>query len=746
VTESRVAYRTCPLCEATCGLELTVEGEGITHVRGDREHVFSKGFICPKGAAFGELVADPDWLRRPLVRTNGELHEVTWAEAFAAVDERLNAIFDEHGRQALAVYLGNPTVHSMAGGMYTAPLLRALMTTNLYTAATVDQMPKHVSCGYMFGDVLAMPVPDLDRTGYLLLLGANPWESNGSLCTAPDFRGRVKAMQGRGGKFVVVDPRRTRTAAEADEHVFIRPGADALLLFAMVHTLFGEELVNLGGLADHVNGVDDLRRVALDFAPERVAGRCGVEAEVIRRLTRELAAAPTAAVYGRVGTCQVEFGTVTSWLVDVVNALTGNLDRAGGAMFPLGAHHRRPVKGGGRGFTPGRWKSRVREFPEIFNQFPVATLAEEIDTPGDGQVRALITYAGNPVVSTPNSDRLDTALASLDFMVSIDPYLNETTRHADVILPPTDPARVGHFDFAFLDLAVRNYAAFSPPVLPPDPGGMDDAQILARLTLIAAGQGADADVDAAQETQLMGFLERVAGDETSPAGGRDPRDMRAQITGDNHVERLLDARLRAGAYGDGFGANAGGLTLALLKENPHGVDLGPLEPRIPEILRTQSGKVELCPTPIAEDIPRLLASLDAPSNGLVLVGRRHLRSNNSWMHNVPMLMTGKERCTLHVHPDDATRLALEDGGSARVTSRVGSLDALVEITDEVMPGVVSLPHGWGHDKKGVRLSVAAAHAGVNSNILADDLAIDPLSGNAVLNGIPVEIAASNGKG
>jgi anaerobic selenocysteine-containing dehydrogenase len=733
-----VAYRVCPLCEATCGLELTVEGERITHVRGDREHVFSKGFICPKGAAFGELVEDPDRLRRPMIRQGAEWREVSWDEAFTAVEAGLIPIREKHGNDAVAAYVGNPSVHSMAGGQMLGPFLRALRTRNSFTAATVDQMPKHVSCGWMFGDPLTIPVPDIDRTDFMLIIGANPWESNGSLATAPDFRGRLKAIQARGGKFVVVDPRRTRTAAEADQHIRIRPGADPLLLLAIVNVLFEEGLVTLGDVEDNVDGVDEMRRLAIDFPPELVAATCGIAAESIRALARELAAAPTAVVYGRVGASTVEFGTLANWLVDVVNILTGNFDRAGGALFPLAAHRRRRSRTGGKGFGIGRWHSRVRGFPAIFGQLPVAVLAEEIDTPGEGQVRALVTMAGNPVVSTPNSGRLDTALESLEFMVSIDPYLNETSRHANVILPPTDAARVGHYDFAFNELAVRHTATYSPAVLPPDPGGMDDSTILARMALILSGQG-DGDIEAAAEALLQFTIARVVRDTESPAHGGDPVVSRGKVTGDNINERLLDVALRGGHYGDGFGARPDGISLAALKDNPHGVDLGPLMPRVPEIISTTSGHIELCPPAVAADVPRLAERLAHPPDHLVLVGRRHLRSNNSWMHNVPMLMTGQERCTLQVHPDDASRLALHDDGDAEVSSRAGSLVAIVEVTDEVMPGVVSLPHGWGHGVKGTRMSVAAAHPGVNSNILADDLAIDPLSGNAVLNGIPVEV-------
>ncbi|MGW4941931.1 molybdopterin oxidoreductase family protein [Actinoplanes sp. NPDC004185] len=731
-----MAFRTCPLCEAACGLELTVRDDRIVAARGDREHVFSHGFLCPKGATFGELSADPDRLRRPLVRRGDQHVEVSWDEAFQAVEQGLRPIIDRYGPHAVALYLGNPNVHTMAGGLYLTPLLRTLGTRNIFSASTVDQMPKHVSCGYLYGNPLTIPVPDLDRTDLLLVLGANPWESNGSLATAADFPGRLKAIQARGGRFVVVDPRRTRTAEHADEHLFIRPGTDAFLLFGIVHTLFAEGLVELGGLAGHVTGVDEVRELAGAFTPERVSAVCAVPVERIRGLARELAAAPTAAVYGRIGTCTVEFGTLTSWLIDVVNVLTGNLDRPGGVMFPLAAHLSPRPRAGGKGFRTGRWHSRVRGLPEVKGELPVATLADEIETPGDEQVRAFVTVAGNPVLSTPNSDRLDRALGGLDFMVSVDPYLNETTRHADVVLPPTDPARKGHYDFSFLALAVRNFAAYSPPVLPGDPASMDECDILARLTLIAAGQGAGADPAVLHEQLLEQALQRAAA-----ATGRAAPELRALVGGDHPAERLLDVALRTGAYGDRFGAHPDGLSLDRLLANPHGVDLGPLQPRLPEVLQTPSAKVELYGEPIAADVERLRAALGRDHDDLVLVGRRHLRSNNSWMHNVPALVKGRDRCTLQVHPADAERLALTDGGDARVTSRAGTLSARVEITDRVMPGVVSLPHGWGHGLAGTRMTVAAAHPGVNSNLLTDETVIDQLSGNSVLNGIPVEVKA-----
>lgn len=724
-----IAHRTCPLCEAVCGLRVTLDDAGrVTDVRGDADDPFSRGFICPKGASLGALDEDPDRLRAPLVREGGEWREVTWPEAFAAVERGLTGVIDRHGREALGVYLGNPNAHTVAGALYAPALARALGTRQIFSASTADQMPKHVAAGLMFGHPLSIPVPDVDRTGHLLMLGANPLESNGSLWTAPDLPGRLKALRRRGGRLVVVDPRRTRTAALADEHLFIRPGTDAYLLFGIVHTLLAEDLVAPDvGARLPVAGLDELRALAADFPPETVAGVCGVPAADIVRLARDLAAAPTAAVYGRMGTCTAEFGTLAQWLVDVVNVLTGNLDRAGGAMFPLPAA---AVPRSRRPYRTGRWRSRVRNLPEVNGELPVATLADEIETPGQGQIRALLTIAGNPVLSAPHGSRLDAALGGLEFMVSVDPYLNETTRHAHVILPPPRVLQSPHYDFALLNFAVRNYARYSPPVLPLEPGRPAESEILARLAMIAAGQGADADPAGLDELILDQTLRRAVDTPGSPVAGRDPAELRAELTGSTGAELRLDAMLRLGPYG---------LTLRELREHPHGIDLGPLEPRLPGLLSTASGRIELAPPQIVADVPRLRAGLGREAPEFVLIGRRHLRSNNSWMHNVAPLVGGSNRCTLQINPQDARRLGLN--GEAVVRSAAGELTVAVEPTDAIMPGVVSLPHGWGH--AGTAQPVAAKHAGVNANALTDETVVDVPSGNAVFNGVPVTVRAPN---
>lgn len=729
-------YTTCALCEATCGLELQVQDGRVLKVRGDAADVFSHGFICPKGANIAAVHEDPDRLRQPMVRRDGELVPATWQEAFEEIDRRLPPILEQHGRNSVGVYLGNPTVHNTPLLMYGTVLLKALGTRSIFTAASVDQMPKHVSSGLMFGSAFSIPIPDVDRTDYFLMLGANPMASNGSLMTAPDMRGRMRAIRKRGGKIVVIDPRRTRTADEADEHHHIRPGRDAHFLFALAHVIFDEGLDTLGDVAEHVDGVEQVRELARDFTPERAEAATSIPADDIRRIARELAAAPSAAVYGRIGTCTQEFGTLASWLVDVLNTITGNLDRPGGAMFPkpaAGAANTLGQPGTGRGLPHARWHSRVRGLPETIGEIPASCMAEEIETPGEGQVRAMITIAGNPTVSTPNAGRLAKALEGLDFMLSFDVYVNETTRHADVILPGPSPLERGHYDLAFYQLAVRNIVNWSPPVFEPDPGMPGEWETLLRVAAIVAGQGPDADVHAFDDFVAAEMVRREVTRPVGPLAGRDQAEVLAELEPRRGPERLLDLMLRAGPYDLTFDD--------LLKpEAEHGIDLGPLEPRMPEVLRTPSGRIELAPGQIVADVERLRASLERGSNGMVLIGRRQLRSNNSWMHNVPSLVRGKETCTALVHPDDAERFGLADGEPARVTSRAGSIELPVEITDTVMPGVVSIPHGWGHDVDGVRMEVAQAHAGANSNVLADETQVDALSGNAVLNGIPVELA------
>jgi len=728
----RTLLRTCPLCEAVCGLEITLDRDDhVVGVRGDREDPFSHGFICPKGASLGHLDEDPDRLTEPMIRDRASdtWRTASWQEAFDLIAERMTELVAEHGRGTAALYLGNPNAHTVAGALYLPVLIRALSTRNLYSASTADQMPKQVASGLMFGDPLTVAVPDLDRTDYLLMLGANPLESNGSLCTAPDYPGRLRALRKRGGRFVVVDPRRTRTAKSADEHLFIRPGSDAYLLFGIVHTLFAQDLIDVRVEAD---GLDEVRAAAADFTPEVVADRTGVPAETVVRLARELAAAPSAAVYARIGTCTTEFGTLTQWLVDVINVLTGNLDRVGGAMFPTAAALGIVRT---RAFRLGRWTSRVRELPEAMGEFPIATLADEIHTPGDGQVRALVTVAGNPVLSAPSGNRLGAALTELEFMVSVDRYLNETTRHADVILPPPRTLQSPHYDFALLQFAVHNYARYSRPLVPLG-DRPSESEVIARLALALSGQQPEPGRDplaAVDELVIAGTLHKAG-----------LLERRSELQGATSTEQRIDMMLRLGPYGQwnpealptaatGF---SGGMNLQVLLDNPHGVDLCPLLPdRLPHVLRTASKRVELAPPELLTDVARLRTRLTDAAPDLLLIGRRQLRSNNSWMHNISTLVGGSNTCTLLIHPDDMARLGLSD--HAVVKSAAGALTVPLEPTEEIMPGVVSLPHGWGHTDS--TQAVAREHAGVNANALTDDSLVDAPSGNAVFNGVPVTL-------
>lgn len=746
--ETRTAIRTCPLCEAGCGLEITLRpkvdgGEEVVRIRGDQADVFSHGYLCPKGSTLKQLHEDPDRVRRPLVKRDGTFVEVSWDDAFAEIEARLLPILERDGRDACAVYVGNPNAHNLAGLLYGRAVLRALGTTNVYSASTVDQRPKEISAALMFGGGLTVPVPDIDRTDFLLMLGANPFASNGSLATAPDWPGRLERLVERGGTVVVVDPRRSRTAEMASQWVPIRPGADAYLLMALVQVITAEGLVQLGPLADLVTGLDEVVALAAPFTPEAVAHACGLPAEEIRALARALAEAPSACVYGRIGTTTAEFGTITSWLVDVLNVLTGNLDRPGGAMFSTaaaGASNTRGTPRFGRETRLHRRTSRVRGLPETMGELPVAALAEEIDTPGPGQVRALITIAGNPVLSTPNAGRLDQALAGLECMVAVDIYVNETTRHADVILPAPSALQKGHYDIALLQLALHDVANYSDPVLPLEAGELDEWRVLARLALVLQGMGATADPAIVDDLMITSMVQGSVADETSPVHGRDVDEVLGALAPRTGPERILDFLLRTGPYGDGFGRDPGGLSLDVLLANPHGVDLGPLKPRLPDVLRTPDGMIALAPALLVADVERLTVGLDGRrDHPFVLIGRRHLRSNNSWMHNVGVLVKGKPRCTMHLHPDDAAALGLADGDPAIVRSRVGEVRVPVEVTDAIRPGVVSIPHGWGHDLDGVRMAVAQEHAGVNANVLTDETGIDAISGNAVLNGVPVTI-------
>ena len=739
-TPAGTHYRICPLCEACCGLNVQVADGKVVSIRGAENDAFSHGYICPKGYALKDLHEDPDRLRQPMLRRGDQWMKVGWDEAFEEIERRLLPIVEKHGRDALAVSVGNPAAHKMSLLLYFGRLAKSLGTKNIFSASTLDQMPKQLASGWMFGHWLSVAVPDIDRCDFMLILGANPMASNGSMWTVTDFRGRAKALRQRGGQIVVVDPRRTETAAIADAHHFIRPGADVYLLAAMVHTLFDENLANPGRLAEWTVGIDAVREAVSDFTPEAVATRCGIAANTVRELTRQLAAAQRACVYGRIGTCTQEFGTLSSWLVDVLNVLTGHLDSPGGAMFPKAAAFAQNTigrTGTGKGIVTGRHASRVSGAPEVFGELPMTVMAEEIETPGPGQIRALITVASNPVLSSPGGPRLARALDSLEFMVSLDIYLNETSRHADVILPGPSPLEDAHYDVTFPQLSHRNHARYSGPVFAPPADHPPEWQNLLRLMAIARGLGAQADVLALDDEIFATEVNKQAGDHA-------PAILAAMSrSGRRGPERQLDLALRTGPYGDLFGLRPDGLSLGKVMAADGGIDLGALQPRIPDVLRTPSGRIELAPPACLGDLARARDLLAAPAPEMVIIGRRDVRSNNSWMHNLRTLAKGPVRCTVLVHPTDAARLGLAEGATARISSGERAVTAPVVLCTDMMPGVVSLPHGWGHDLPGSHLSVAAERPGANLNAVLDDTLRDPLSGNAVLSGVAVRLEAAS---
>ncbi len=759
-TGATVHYGACNLCEAICGLEFKVRDGKILSIHGDEQDPFSRGHICPKAVALKDIHEDPDRLRRPLKRSGKDWEEIGWEEAFDLVAERIKGIQRQHGNNAVAVYAGNPSVHNYGNLTHGVQLTRILKTRNRFSATSVDQLPHQLVAYWMYGHQFLLPIPDIERTQYFLVLGANPMASNGSLMTVPDFRGRLKELQGRGGKMVVIDPRRTETAEVADEHHFIRPGTDAALLFALLNTLFDEGLANLRRLAGFTDGLEEVRAAVAGFTPERVAAITGIDAGTIRRIAREFAAADGAAAYGRIGLSIQPFGALCQWAIQLLNIASGNLDRAGGTLLTKPAADLIASGTIGAGHY-GAWKSRVSGRPEFGGELPVAVLAEEILTPGKGQIRALVTVAGNPVLSTPNGAQLDRAFAQLDFMVSLDFYLNETTRHAHLILPPTCGVEHDHYDLIFHHLAVHNTTRYSPALFDKPDGALHDWEIMAalgsRLTddpKLKAGLRLRPDqlLDIALQIGPYGSAQGlptalVVG---QVAAGAILETVEERVGGRIGI-RPGFGRLPAEVMGLAQrlvpGAPKGhplGLSLTKLKEYPHGIDLCALEPCLPHRLGHQHRRIRCAVPELLGDLPRLERALFAPplENGLRLIGRRHVRSNNSWMHNSARLVKGKPRHQLLMHPEDLAMRGLADGRRVRVRSRVGEVVVEVQASDAVMRGVVSLPHGWGHAREGVRLSVAREHAGVSINDLTDDRFLDELSGNAALNGVAVTVEAA----
>jgi anaerobic selenocysteine-containing dehydrogenase len=738
----RTALRICPLCEANCGLELEITGSTVTSVRGDKADVFSHGFICPKGVALGAVDADPTRLRTPLVRdSHGALLPATWDEAFSVIRARLGEVIQASGPDSVGFFLGNPNVHSLSGAFMLPTLIKSLGTSQRFSASTVDQMPKQAASAMMYGTALSIALADLDRTDYFLVLGANPLVSNGSMLTAPDFPGRLRALRKRGGRIVVVDPIRTRTAEFADEHLEIRPGSDALWLAAIAHVLIIEGDAEFGAAEQWINStaVDSLVSALSDFTPERVAEISGIDADVTRRIAAELQAAPSAAVYGRMGTTTsglsidgavLPMGTVASWLIDVINISIGSLDKPGGVMFALpaaGGPSTEGTPGVGHGVSiPGRRRTRVRGLPSVLGEFPVSALAEEIDTPdpeSGAHIRAMFVIGGNPIVSTPDSSRLRAAFESLDFMVSVDPYLTATNTLADVVLPVSSPLTRPHYDVVFNNLAVRNQARYSPALFPVPEGQMDEANVLLTLAGIAVGinTGNELSAEAMDDILAAAVAHQAISDSASRLHGLTVEEVLTSVAPLRGVDRVLDIRLRS---------SPAGLTLQEVIDSPHGIDLGPLTPRLPEVLRTPSGRIEFAPPILVATLGAASSAIDvsvtAPAAGsYLLVGRRQLRSNNSWMKDIENLQGGSNLPTAQMHPLDAEDLGRSDGEMICVTTANGSLNIALAISDTVSRGCICIPHGW---------------ADFNVNVLVSVDHVDPLGGTAVLSGLPVTVS------
>jgi len=698
-----------------CGVVVDTRDGQIVSIKGDERDPFSRGHICPKALGLKDVHEDPDRLHHPVKRTADGWVRVSWGEAFRDIAARLTALQREHGKNAVATYFGNPQVHSYSALLGGAALARSLRSIHRYSATSVDQLPHHFAALQLFGHQLLLPIPDIDRTQFLLVIGGNPLVSNGSLMTAPDIGRRLKDLRRRNGQLVVIDPRRTETAEIADQHLFIKPGADAWLLLAMLQVIFEEKLEKLGHLQKFTTGLDELRTTVAAFTPERAASHTLIDAADIRDLARRFAKSDSAVCYGRMGVSTQAFGALCQWLIQALNIVTGNLDRAGGAMFTRPAFDALglPSAMGQRGSFDRR-RTRVRGLPEFGGEFPVAALAEEILTPGDGQIKALVTAAGNPVLSTPNGRQLDEALAKLEFMVSIDIYINETTRHANYILPPTFGLERDHYDLIFHTLAIRNTTKYSPALLEPTPGSMHDWQIFDHLVR---------HIESADPARRRPWLERLRSRWLTP-------------------QRTVALGLRFGPYGAGWKPFGAGLTLAKVAAAPHGIDLGPLQPCLPERLFTKQKTIPLVPPILRQDLERLERCADDESRlpaSLQLIGRRDLRTNNSWLHNSRRFIKGPNRCTLLMHPTDAASRQLASGTLVTVTSRAGSVRVELEVSEEIAPGVVSLPHGWGHDRDGIRLDIARAHPGVSVNDLTDERYLDALCGNAALNGVPVSV-------
>ena len=727
--EQQLHYSTCTLCEAMCGIEVATKGRQILSIKGDKDNPFSQGYSCPKASALKDLYDDPDRLKRPMkkVRLEGGesgWEEITWDEAFDLVANNLHSIQQAHGNNAVGVYLGNPNAHNMGSILFGPYFYRALKSHNRYSATSVDQLPHHIVSRRLFGHISQIPIPDIDHTQHFMIIGGNPLASNGSIMTVPNVKKRLKAIQKRDGKVVVIDPKRSETADISCEHHFIRPGSDVLLLLAMLHVLFEKQLHKMDAILPYAEDIKEVENYVKDYSPQKVSEATGISASHITQLVTDFCDADSAVCYGRMGASVQAFGTLTQYLIMLFNMLTGNLDKRGGMMFTQPAADVLPVSGKG---SMGGFTSRVRGLPAFAGEYPVACLAEEILTPGEGQIKAMVIGAGNPVVTTPNAEQLDKAFSELDFMVAVDFYVTETSRHADVILPPVTALERDHYDIVFHNFAVRNFATYSEAVVEIDEDQLTDWQIYLSLAerLDALNGKNTAHYAALWDKQPKGVVDDL---------------LKAGLYGGK--PRSADEEAFAYSNSAADESPVRGLSLETLKAHPHGIDLGPLQPSLPEALFHEDKKIHLDFDYFMSDLDRVnkhFFDVQNQEKSMVLIGRRHLKTNNSWLHNSPRMVKGNNRCTLQLHPDDGAKCGITDGDEVSVKSRVGRLTIEAEITDAIMPGVVSIPHGWGHNKKGIKLSVASQHPGVNTNILTDDLQVDELSGNAVLNGVPVEL-------
>ncbi|MDG2459966.1 MAG: molybdopterin-dependent oxidoreductase [Luminiphilus sp.] len=700
-------HRVCHLCEAMCGLVIKTEGETVVDIRGDRNDPLSRGHVCPKAAALKDIHEDPDRLRKPLKRVRSAVGkyqhvEIEWPEALDLAADALASTIQQFGVDAVGAYFGNPSVHNYGMLTHQRNLFRHIRTRNRFSATSVDQLPHHLVSMWCFGHMLLQPVPDVDNTDYFLMLGANPLASNGSMWTVPDVRRRLKALTSRGGKLLVIDPRRTETAELASEHLFIQPGSDAAFLLAVLHVLFRDDLIKPGPLAAFTDGLSEMGESVTALTPSWASALTGIPSGDIERVAHEFAEAEAGICYGRMGVSTQAYGALCQWAILVINVATGNLDKLGGSLFTLPAMDQVANTNPG-GFA--RFTSRARGLPEFNRELPAATMVEEIRTPGEGQIRLMFTGAGNPVLSTPNGASLDEALEEIDFMISVDPALNETTRHADVILPPSSPLEHDHYDIGFHNLAIRNTARYNPPVFDKTEGAMHDWEIFTEL------------------------------------GNRVASKLNLKPLPSQPPHALVDMALRAGPYGD---ATEWQLSIEKLSEHPSGIDLGPLEPSCPERLQTPDKRIHLAIPELLADIDRFVTEMSDRVDSYRLIGRRHVRDNNSWMHNHQRLMKGRPRCQLLMHPDDVAKEGWSAGMTVSVASRVGQVDAELAPSDEMMPGVVSLPHGYGHGRSGTRSGIANRHAGVSCNDITDDQLVDALSGNAAVNGVPVRLSAAGG--